>query len=482
MRPLKTTSVITLRFTLVSLGLLFVVGITFSFVSYISAHNQIKSDLLTEATEIVREHLVFEQGHILYKENDTGENLAEHLDNDQISALIYNAKLERIGAFGAFERMALSAEGAVIPFSSSGKNVQIDDYAATLGQTLNRNQIQYATNYVADQQQFVMLTYPIRLNNETIGVIQLGKEANTIRQIFQTNSYIFLGLVPFALLLSALFGYYQSRAAFKPVHEMVRQIRRVQAENIDTQLNTSGHPQDDLVLLSREFNDMLKRLKNGIERQNQFVANASHELKTPLTKAISSLDVASLANSDPAYNLIKQDLFALSDLIDQMLFLARMSETSLKDKVQNINLVSVIKQSLKRSSAQLDERNITVTAALPEKLTVQGNNEHLRSLFDNLIDNAIKYNKERGTLTITALQTDQFVKLTLADSGVGIAPEDLPYIFDRFYRAKTTRQTRRGTGLGLAIVKQICDLYGYEIDVTSRQEEGTQFVLTFKNA
>jgi two-component system phosphate regulon sensor histidine kinase PhoR len=223
--------------------------------------------------------------------------------------------------------------------------------------------------------------------------------------------------------------------------------------------------------------------------RRDFVANVSHELKSPLT-SIRGLTETLLggaledsANNRRFVQLVDEDAARLAHLIEDLLSLSQIESQAVPLKIAPVALRPLIEAVAASLQAAARQRRLTVTVAVPAQALVAADPDRVRQVVTNLVDNAIKYNREGGTIGITAAPEGANWRVDIADSGIGIPPQDVPRIFERFYRVDKARsRALGGTGLGLAIVKHIVEAHGGQVAVTSRPQHGSTFSFTLPRA
>ena len=237
----------------------------------------------------------------------------------------------------------------------------------------------------------------------------------------------------------------------------------------------------ELVLVVQDVTELYR-----YERlRKEFVANVSHELKSPLT-AIRGLTetLREGALQDPAHGqqflgLIEQETARLSRLIDDLLELAQLESGQGPRPTQRVELGALIDEMLPALQAKARPRQITIEAHLDRSWQVGVDADWLRRILRNLLDNAVAYNREGGTVTVTVQPESGWARVAVADTGLGIPAEDLPRVFERFYRVDKARSRESGgTGLGLAIVKHAVESYGGAVAVESQLGRGSTFTFT----
>jgi signal transduction histidine kinase len=227
---------------------------------------------------------------------------------------------------------------------------------------------------------------------------------------------------------------------------------------------------------------MIEHLDRVFQSQRYFVADASHELRGPLTVIRGNLDLLKrkLDEEDrhESLNAIERESIRMSKIVDDLLLLAEVESGQLAQK-QEVSLGNILSEEVERARSLAGERKIIVKRQ--EDLAVRGDAQRLKQLLSNLVDNAIKYTPDHGTIILSLFRDDSWARMEVTDTGRGIAPEHLPHIFDRFYRVDKARpRGSGGTGLGLAIVKGIAEQHGGKITVTSQPGKGSTFTVWLK--
>ncbi len=328
-----------------------------------------------------------------------------------------------------------------------------------------------------------MLTLSIPIIDSSGAISQLqviqvltDVERNLNELMFILISITLVGTIPI-LISSIVLG----KLVTQPIQKLIWTMKHIQNSGSYEQIKTSDHRKDELAQLEHTFNDTMILLERNYKKQEQFVSDASHELKTPLTVIES---YASLVNrrgiSDPkiiqeATQAILQESVRMRDMIEQMLQLARYDEELVINR-QATDLLEVIEQTL-RSMKQAYHRefNLIVDPSF-ETLIYKTDEQKLKQLLFIFLDNARKYSEEEVDLHIT--ETPNFIKIAITDKGIGIPSEAIPQVFDRFYRVDEARNRKTGgTGLGLSLAKEIAKGLNINLNIISVLNVGTTITL-----
>jgi signal transduction histidine kinase len=288
------------------------------------------------------------------------------------------------------------------------------------------------------------------------------------------------------LLLAPLGGFALANRATRPITQIISTASRLQPTMLDERLPIRGTG-DELDQLSQTINGLLDRLASYVARNREFVANAAHELRSPLAAIRSTVEVGLNRGRTPEeYGQLLGDVMEecgrLANLVNRLLLLAEGDAGRLVGREQTARLDKIVRESVDMFDGVAESQGVTIRLADLRGVVVPGDEHHLRQVVRNLIDNAIKYSTPPGIVTVE-VGTDRDGRrafFSVQDRGIGIPPEDVPLIFERFYRVDKarTRETRRGGhGLGLSICHAIISALRGEIVVESRVGHGSKFTV-----
>jgi two-component system OmpR family sensor kinase len=293
---------------------------------------------------------------------------------------------------------------------------------------------------------------------------------------------IFISL-PLMLALAGLGGYVLSTRSLAPLASMAAQAKTITGHNLETRLDI-GNPAEELAVLVVAFNELLSRLDQSFESMRRFVADASHELRTPISVIRGEADVAlaqdrSTVEYKQSLAIVLDESRRLSRLVDDLLNLARADAGHVKLQVHDFYLNELLADCCRSVQALAAARNIAVECKPGADLQFRGDEELLRRLVMNLLDNAIRYTPPGGTVEAALESGGDRVRIRVSDTGIGIPEEAAPHIFERFYRADKARSRQDGGfGLGLAIVKWIAESHNGAVELSSRNGAGSAFTVT----
>ncbi len=299
------------------------------------------------------------------------------------------------------------------------------------------------------------------------------------------QQYSFLHKLAFSLLLAslaALFiavwsGSFLSRRILGPIRDITSAATEIEIHNLDKRIDIKGGD-DELRELSVTLNHMLDRIQAGVERQRRFISDASHELRTPVTVISGYADMLDRWGKQDESALIegldaiKSETATMHSLIEKLLFLARADKGQQPLLLGPVAMEQLIEEIVRDTALIAPGHQVSLEANDP--VMIEADEAQLKQMLRIFIDNSIKYTPEGGSITISSTVNNGMLEIEIKDSGIGISENDLPRIFDRFYRVDESRtRATGGSGLGLSIARFIASLHGFDIDIDSRLEEGT---------
>jgi heavy metal sensor kinase len=333
-------------------------------------------------------------------------------------------------------------------------------------------------------QPYLVLVRPIQVGQQTLFLCVAASLTNN-RQLLQRFSLGLLATLPILLILSAASGYFISRKALGPVDRITASVQSMTFSNLSGRLPVTNSG-DELQRLSETFNAMLVRLDSAVSRIKQFTGDASHELRGPLSYIRMVAELAlrkSKADKESrkAFEEIVAESAKAAVLLEDMLTLARADSGDHNLIMESVDLAKLLNEVCDKIRPLADARRQTLVVQIDSKdsTEVMADDSSLSRLFWTLIDNAVKYTPLDGSIEVRLTSAPGQAIVTVKDNGVGIAEADLPFIFERFFRADPSRSQVDGTGLGLAIAKWVAELHHARLSASSEVGKGTSFEIVF---
>jgi signal transduction histidine kinase len=348
-----------------------------------------------------------------------------------------------------------------------------------------RNQPGLKTIVVRNGGRLRMVSVPISVGDEVIGAVQVGQPLIEVDAALDRVLVLLMGGVIITVVVAGGVGLLMSWLALRPIDRITQtagQIARAQDLGRRLPVTTAD---DEVGRLVSTFNAMLERLDRLFRAQQRLGADVSHELRTPLTTIRGNVDLLRRgAADDPveraaALDAIEGEVDHMNRLVADLLLLAQ-AEAGMQLRKQPVELDTLLLEVYRQAQLMSATRfpsgeGVTVRLGHEDQAIVEGDPDRLKQLLLNLIDNALKYTPEGGSVTISLYRDLEWVRLSVKDTGVGIPPDVLPHIFDRFYRAQ--REGRTGVGLGLSIAHWIAEAHDGRLTVESEVGRGTRFTL-----
>lgn len=286
-----------------------------------------------------------------------------------------------------------------------------------------------------------------------------------------------------ALIICFSIGYKNNRKMLLPVEDMTNIVKDISVKHLDTRLNVSGSA-DELKDLAETVNALLDRIQTAYEQQNQFVSDASHELRTPISVIAGYANLLGRwgkndkAVLEESIQAIKNEAESMKNLIEKLLFLARSDKNRQRVEKQDFAINDLIYEIL--NETKLIDNKHNIVCIRNDQAVIKADRKLIKEAIRIFIDNSIKFTAQDGTINLNCFGYKTYVNIIIEDTGIGIAQKDLPYIFNRFYRSDSSRtKSSGGSGLGLSIAKWIIQKHSGTIIVESRIGLGTKFDIKF---
>ena len=314
--------------------------------------------------------------------------------------------------------------------------------------------------------------------------VALGIELSQYGKIFRGFTWIFIGMIPAALILGPFLGWIMAGRALSPVKDVAQAAQRISGSNLSLRIPTrqAGDELDYLVLT---FNRMIDRLESSFQQMRQFSTDVSHELRTPITAIRGQLEVALFTAQttdqyrEAMFNAL-QDIDRLSQIVRALLLLSQAESGQLVLQKSRIDLCEVIEDLVEQFQIPAEEAGIRLTAHFPPECVAEVDRVQIERMITNLLSNALKFTPKGGDVQVSVQPTPENIEIVVRDTGRGIATEFLPHIFDRFYRVPgsgTAPTPEQGLGLGLSFVAWIVKAHNGKIEVDSTPGSGTRFLI-----
>lgn len=326
-----------------------------------------------------------------------------------------------------------------------------------------------------------MMVSPLFVQDETL-LLEVGRSLQHIETVMSRVRWALVIAVLVALILAVVSGGVLVRRALAPVRRLTATAKSIESSSdLNRRVGYQG-PMDDIGELAATFDHMIEQLARVFESQKHFIADASHDLRSPLTVVQANLDLARRrideGSRQECYDAMDAAIGRMRRLIDDLLLLARVESGDTRP-AEVVPLRQLVMEDVERLRQSAEER--LIIADRVEDITIRGDAFRLRRMLANLTDNALRYTSEGGTITISLARDGDWANLAVADDGIGISADHVPHIFDRFYRADRDRsRAKGGTGLGLAIVKGVAQQHGGDVSVNSAPGKGSTFTVRLR--
>lgn len=334
-----------------------------------------------------------------------------------------------------------------------------------------------ATTYEDIEYYVYDLEVPIKESHMIVrGIISITQEKESLYSIFHVALFIF----PLLLIISLIIGYLFAKKALAPVSVITKRVRSIMDEDSLSSRVNLGSGNDEIYTMAATFDALLDQAETSLVREQQFTSDVSHELRTPLTVILMQCEqlLETLDPSDPHYEdivVLQKKALSMKQIISQLLLLSRADMGRAKIECEVLNFSELSTLVIEELIPQAKQKDITIHADIEDDLYIEADQTLCIRLWTNVLNNAITYGKEHGTINASLHKQEDFICMRVQDDGIGIAKQDLPHIWNRFYQCEKSHTSTANTGLGLSMVKWIIEAHHGKYEVTSELGVGTTF-------
>ena len=366
-------------------------------------------------------------------------------------------------------------------FSSSNMSYwrDIGVRKAAVEQLINENRPVFNTVNLPERKHNIRVLYTIIGRNI---ILQLGQSMENYTRFIEIFRKIFVTTMASLFVVAAIIGWFMARRALAGVEAVTRTARQISEGSLKQRVPVKKY-QDEIDQLSITFNQMLDRIQALVTGIREMSDNIAHDLKSPITRirGISEVTLTTDA-SEKEYETMAastiEECDRLLDMINTMLVISKTDAgVSLLD-TKEIDIASVVRDACELFQSPAEDKDLKLVCDVPGNFSILGDIRLIQRMIANLLDNAIKYTPSEGRVNVSIdAKSEQKVAITVNDTGIGISKEDLPHIFERFYRCDPSR-SQAGTGLGLSFARTVARVHGGDIAVTSIPNQGSTFTVT----
>ena len=395
---------------------------------------------------------------------------ASQFRTDLGTPIVTLPKLDRFGATRVYLQV-WRLDGTLVAGSDN-----LTNYSEPLDErSLNRGRDSHRDVYVEGVHLWVV-TWPIETTDgRVVGYVQAASQLDQVNTAKSALLIVLVGGGVLAVILATLVGWLSAHRALMPLETITQTALQItRADDLSRRIPMSGAPKDEVGRLALAFNESLERLERLFNAQRRFLADVSHELRTPLTVIRGNVDLLRrMGGADPtSLDAIQSEAERMSRLVGDLLLLAQAEAGTLPMAHNPVELDTLLLEVYQESQVLAGSVHLGIGEI--DQVSVIGDRDRLKQLLLNLVSNALKYTPEGGRVALGLARVNDWARLVVSDTGVGIPAAELPFVFDRFYRVDKARtrtqtgtRTEGGAGLGLAIAQRIAQVHGGRIEATS---------------
>ena len=329
---------------------------------------------------------------------------------------------------------------------------------------------------------FRVYTKPVIEDGRAIYIVQAVGSTKLLSVALANLRIVLFVLFPLIVFLACIPGAFLVKLTLNPIDRMIGTLKRITAENLKLKIHIPD-TKDEMKRLADTFNDMIERLDRSFSSQQKFIEDISEKLRIPI--AILEKDfraeLEKTRTSEEYKTLLRDNLKKIngfSKIIEDLLVLSQLDNGQILLKIIKIDLAGLIEDIIKNIKPLADEKGIDLVSYCHDRVILDGDSSQLKTLFTNVLDNAVKYTHRNGRISVTLEIAAKSAKITVSDTGIGIPEDEIDYIFDKFYQVKNSRGPKNGFGLGLSIAKTIVEEHKGSISAKSKVGEGSEFTIS----
>jgi len=348
----------------------------------------------------------------------------------------------------------------------------------------SKGETTYETAIIEGDHPIRIITMPLMQQGKLANLVQVGTSLEAVQDTLNNLRLFLWTAVPSVLLLTTVVGRFLARRALNPVAKITQTAKEIaMGADLGSRIPVPT-VKDEIGQLALTFNSMMDRLERVFIQMRQFSSDASHELRTPLTvlKGQSELILSKERKPEEYQDVLSsnlEEITYMSKVLEDLFLLSKYDEHQAPLKSSELDLKNLLEEVCKHAEVFAEEKNIKITIAYIEAVKISGDPVRLRQMFWNIIYNGIKYTPEGGEVKISLQDREDHAFVRVQDNGIGIPEDDLPFVFDRFYRVDKARSKNEGgSGLGLSICKFIANAHQGKISVESEVGKGTKFIIS----
>ena len=336
--------------------------------------------------------------------------------------------------------------------------------------------------YFEQEKSFIISKLKFNIHNKSY-ILEIATDNKNLNDTLENLLYILLFIIPIILILATVGGYFLIYKSFHPIEQIIKNLKEINAKNLSKRLARLENG-DEIDSLSKEINNLLKRLEISFDKIYQFSSDASHELKTPLTIIRGEIEIALRNNrsSDEYKETLKNcldEVVIIQQTVNDLLYLAKTEEQNSLN-YEEIYLDEVILESIKELKPFAKLKEVKIQSSIKDASTIEGNSKLVKIAINNILKNAISFSQKESKVLISSFIKDESIYIVIEDFGIGISKNDLKKIFEKFYRTdKSRNKNSGGTGLGLSISQKIIHNHKGTISYESEENKYTKVTIEF---